>query len=281
MKDRFKTVGILPIVTWMIIFALIPLIYIFVLSFLTRGASGNIVIKFTFENYKRIFDPVYMKIFKISLITAFSTSFIALFIGYPFAYFTANLKHKNKIIIILLILIPFWISSLLRTYGWIILLRNDGIINSLLIHLGIIEKPLKLMYNYKTVIAGMVYMLLPFMILPIYNSVDKLDKSFIEASRDLGAGKIKTFIYITLPLTLQGIIGGFTLVFIPAIGLFFISDLLGGAKTMLLGNLIQNQMSTSRNWPFGAAISMVMLVGVIFFVILYKVVELRHTSRGD
>lgn len=279
MKDKFKAVGILPIVTWMIIFALIPLIYIFVLSFLTRGASGNIVLKFTFENYKRIFDPVYMNIFKVSLITAFSTSIISLLIGYPFAYFTASLQYKNKIIIILLVLIPFWISSLLRTYGWIILLRNDGIINSLLLHFGIIEKPLKLMYNYKTVIAGMVYMLLPFMILPIYNSVDKLDKSFLEASRDLGAGKIKTFIYITLPLTLQGIIGGFTLVFIPAIGLFFISDLLGGAKTMLLGNLIQNQMSSSRNWPFGAAISIIMLLGVILFVALYKAVELHHTSK--
>lgn len=281
MKNKFKTVGILPIVIWMTIFALIPLAYIFVLSFLTRGASGNIVIKFTLENYKRIFDPVYIKIFRVSLITAFSTSFITLFIGYPFAYFTASLKYKNKIMIILLVLIPFWISSLLRTYGWIILLRNDGIINSLLIHLGIIEKPLKLMYNYKTVIAGMVYMLLPFMIIPIYNSVDKLDKSFLEASRDLGAGKIKTFIYVTLPLTIQGIVGGFTLVFIPAVGLFFISDLLGGAKTMLLGNLIQNQMSSSRNWPFGAAISIIMLIGVIFFIIVYKIVELHHTSGGN
>lgn len=279
MNKKFSAVGVLPIILWMFIFALIPIIYIFILSFLTRGASGDIIFKFTFENYKRIFDPVYIKIFRISLFTAFTTSFISLFIGYPFAYFTSCLNYKYKTVIILLALIPFWISSLLRTYGWIILLRNDGIINSILILLGIIKEPLKLLYNYKTVIAGMVYMLLPFMILPIYNSVDKIDKNLLEASRDLGAGKFKTFLHITLPLSMPGVAGGFTLVFIPAVGLFFISDLLGGAKTMLIGNLIQNQMLSSRNWPFGAAISIVMLIGVIIFMILYKITELKHTSK--
>lgn len=273
MKKKFVTLESFPILIWMIIFAVIPIVYVFILSFLTRGSSGNVLFKFTYENYLRIFEPVYLKIFYISILTAAETSIIALIIGYPFAYFLTYINSKYKKIILILTIIPFWTNSLLRTYGWIILLKNDGVINSILMHIGIIEKPLKLLYNYNAVIMGMVYMLLPFMILPIYNSIDKIDRRLIEASRDLGASRIRTFFKITVPLSINGIIGGISLVFIPAIGLFFISDLLGGAKTMLIGNLIQNQMLTSRNWPFGAALSVMLLVLVMLLGFIYKKTE--------
>lgn len=269
MKSRKFWIAGLPILLWMLALAVIPIIYIVVLSFLSRNDSGNIIFKFSIENYVRIFDPVYLNVFKTSFITAVLTSVIALIIGYPFAYFTVKMDLKYRPLIIMMVIIPFWISSLLRLYGWIVLLKNDGVLNNILISLGITDKPVTLLYNYKTVIGGMVYMLLPFMILPIYNSVSKLDFKLVEASRDLGATKFTTFIKIILPLTLDGIAGGFTLVFIPAMGLFFVSDLLGGAKTMLIGNLIQNQMLASRNWPFGSALSVIMLLFVCFFVFIY------------
>ncbi len=255
---------------WIAIFILCPLIYVFGLSFLTREPSGNVVFEFTLDNYSRIFSATYFKVFIFSIVIALTTSLFSLLVGYPFAYFVAKLNKKFRFFVVLLVMIPFWTSSLLRTYGWIILLQPIGVINSLLMWIGVINEPLQLMNNYITVLVATIYMLLPFMILPIYNAVEKLDKSLLEASYDLGASRIKTFFNITLPLTLPGIFAGFTLVFIPAVGLFFISDLLGGAKTMLLGNLIRDQFTTARNWPFGGALAIVMLIIVLFFVNLYR-----------
>lgn len=268
-KHRFE-LGSLPIIGFMSVMVGVPLIYIFFLSFMTRGENGSIVYQFTLQNYARIFEPLYLRILGVSVVIAVLTSLLTLIIGYPFAYFTARLNPKIRFFVLLLVLMPFWTSSLLRTYGFMILLRTEGVINSFLLWANLIDKPLKLIYNYGAVLTGTVYMLLPFMILPVYNSVEKLDNSLIEASYDLGAGRFRTFVNITLPLTLPGIVGGVTLVFIPAVGLYFISDLLGGAKTMLLGNLISNQVGGARNWPFAAALSVVIVAGMLLFVWLYN-----------
>ncbi len=267
-KNKFPLSSV-PVFIWMILFVGIPLIFVLVLSFLNGVSSGVVEFKFTFDNYIRVFDPLYMRVFASSGIIALATSLITLLIGYPFAYFTAGLSRKSRSRVLMLVMIPFWTSSLLRTFGFMTLLRNDGIINSILLSLNIIQTPITFLYNHAVVIAGTVYMLLPFMILPIYNSVEKLDTSLLEASTDLGAGRIKTFINITLPLTLPGIVGGVTLVFIPAVGLFFISDLLGGSKTMLLGNLVQNQFQSTGDLPFGSALSVIMILGVLLCLFLY------------
>jgi len=267
----------IPLVVWLGVFVGLPLVYVFVLSFTTRGATGLVEYRFTLDNYMRIFDPMYLRVFGQSLGMAVVTSALTLLIGYPFAYFTAKLK-RMRFIILLLVMIPFWTSSLLRTYGWLVILQTQGVLNSLLQTLGLINEPVRFMYNYGAVQLVTVYMLLPFMILPIYNVVDKLDPAIPEASRDLGATRAQTFLRVTLPLTVPGIVGGVTLVFIPAVGLFFISDLIGGAKTTLIGGLIRDQFGAARNWPFGSALSVMMILGVLLCVWVYS--RLSKDSKG-
>lgn len=281
MKKFKQNAPAIPILIWFGILVGIPLIFVLVLSFLSRDELGNIVVRFTLENYTRIFDPIYIKVFINSFSLATLTSIITLIIGYPVAYFTANLEKKKKTLAILLIMLPFWISSLLRTYGWIILLGNTGIINNMLSSLKIIDKPLSMMYKFSTILTGTAYMLIPFMIIAIYNSVDKLDRSLLEASYDLGAGKWKTFFNITLPLTIPGIAGGFTLVFIPSLGLFFISDLLGGGKNIFLGNLINSLVTKGRNKPLAAAFSVGMIVLVLIVLFIYSLLVKRNTGGAN
>lgn len=281
MKNFKKNIPAIPILVWFGILVGIPLIFVVVLSFLSRDELGNIVVRFTLDNYKRIFDPIYIKVFINSFLLASLTSFITMIIGYPVAYFTANLEKKKKTLAILLVMLPFWISSLLRTYGWIILLGNTGIVNNVLIGLNIIDKPLSMMYKFSTILTGTAYMLIPFMIIAIYNSVDKLDRSLLEASYDLGAGRWKTFFNITLPLTIPGIAGGFTLVFIPSLGLFFISDLLGGGKNIFLGNLINSLITKGRNKPLAAAFSVGMIIMVLIVLFIYSRLVKRNTGGAD
>jgi spermidine/putrescine transport system permease protein len=269
-KSLKQNAPAIPIFVWIGLLVGTPLIFVVGISFLSRDNLGNIVFTFTLENYKRMFDPVYLKVFLNSFFLATLTGLITLLIGYPVAYITAGLKSRKRSLAIALIILPFWISSLLRTYGWIILLGNTGIINNILLSLNIIEKPFVMMYKFSTVLIGTAYMLIPFMIIAIFNSVDKLDKSLLEASYDLGAGKLKTFFKITIPLTIPGIAGGFALVFIPALGLFFISDLLGGGKTMFLGNLINTQITKGRNKPLAAAFSVGMIALVLIILFIYN-----------
>lgn len=260
----------IPMYMWMLVLVALPLIYVLGLSFLKRAASWGVVLEFTADNYIKIFSSTYFKVFAQSLKTAFIATGLSLLIGYPFAYFTAKLAPKIRRLVILLLVVPFWTNSLVRIYGWMILLRSQGVINTALTALGVIDSPLKLLYNFGAVIVGMVYALLPFMILAIYNSVEKLDRSLLEAARDLGAGPVRTFFTVTLPMTAPGIFAGCVLVFIPTIGLFFISDLLGGAKTMLVGNVIKNELITARNWPMGAALSIAMMLLAVLIINLYK-----------
>lgn len=259
----------IPILAWIGFLVGIPLIFVVILSFVSRDPLGNVVFKFTLENYQKVFDPIYLRVFLNSFLLAFFTGVVTLVIGYPVAYITSNLRPKQKALSIGLIMLPFWISSLLRTYGWMILLGNAGIINNVLRALNLIERPLPMMYKFSTTLVGTAYMLIPFMIIAIFNSVDKLDRSLLEASYDLGANKRQTFMRITVPLTIPGIAGGFTLVFIPALGLFFISDLLGGGRTIFLGNLINSQVTKGRNRPLAYAFSVGMILMILVILFIY------------
>jgi spermidine/putrescine transport system permease protein len=278
-KKIKQNAPVVPVLIWIGFLVGVPLIYVLALSFLSRDHLGNVVLEFTLDNYKRIVDPVYLEVFYSSFLLAALTGLITLLIGYPVAYFTANLESKKRSLAIILIILPFWISSLLRTYGWIILLGNTGLINNMLLKLNIIQQPLNMMYHFGTVLVGTTYMLIPFMIIAVFNSVGKLDRSLLEASYDLGASKWKTFFNITLPLTVPGIAGGFTLVFIPSLGMYFISDLLGGGMTIFLGNVINTQATRGRNKPLAAAFSVGMIVLVLIVLFIYSRV-IRDKKEG-
>jgi len=260
---------IMPALLWMVIFFVIPLLFIVVVSFSTRGDVGNIVYKFTLENYIKLLNPLYIDIFFKSILIALYTTVLCLLVGYPFAFIIANSNKKFKPLLLLLIILPFWTNSLVRTYAMIVLLRSEGIINTLLLHFHIINVPLNLMYNNFAVMIGMLYMMFPFMVLPLYTSIEKLDKRILDAASDLGAGPISKFLKVTLPLTKGGIISGSILVFIPTLGLFFVTDLMGGSKVILMSNLIKNQFLTARDWPFGSAISVILII-VMISVILFS-----------
>jgi len=279
MKKFKQNLSAIPILAYFGILVGVPLIFVLVLSFLDKDNLGNIVFEFTLDNYQRMFDPIYLKVFFNSFMLATLTGLVTLLIGYPVAYFTARLDTKKRSIVMLLIILPFWISSLLRTYGWVILLGNTGLINNILMKLNIIDKPLAMMYKFGTVLTGTAYMLIPFMIIAIYNSVDKLDRSLLEASYDLGGSSWKTFFNVTLPLTIPGIARGFTLVFIPALGLYFISDLLGGGKNVFLGNLINIQITKGRNRPLAAAFSVGMILLVLLVLFIYNRVTKNNKER--
>ena len=270
-KNRlFKFLFTTPVVIYSLLLIFLPLVYIFVISFFKSDGYGGMIEVFTLQNYIQLFDMVYVKIFTQSIIIALVVTFICVLIAYPFAL---SISHKSKItqkVLMTLVMVPFLTNSLIRMYGWIVLLRKSGVINRFLLDLSLINNPLELMYNNFGIIIGMVYTFLPFMILPIYNSVSVIDKSLLEASSDLGASKIKTFFKIILPQTKSALFNGSLMVFTPALGYFFIVDILGGGKIMILGNLIKNQFLTARNWPFGASISVFLLLITGFIIGVYR-----------
>ncbi|WP_172408261.1 ABC transporter permease [Desulfosporosinus sp. FKA] len=264
----FLMVG--PVILWLLIFVAAPLGYILVISFMKKGTYGGVVANFNFQNYLRIYDPLYLKIFFVSIVIALATTVLCLVIGYPFAYIIARADDRNKSILLSLIMLPFWTNSLIRTYGWIILLRTNGTFNTLLLSTHLISRPLQMLYTNGAVMVGMVYTLFPFMVLPLYSSIEKLDRSLLEAANDLGAKPRRAFWRVTLPLTVPGVFAGCIQVFIPTLGYFFISDLLGGGNSVLVGNLIRNQFLAARDWPFGAALSILLIVFTIVLMRVYK-----------
>ncbi|MEG0804811.1 MAG: ABC transporter permease [Lachnospiraceae bacterium] len=258
-----------PTVIWLLLFLIVPLTLIIGISFLTKNAYGGVEFSFSMDAYKELFKSEYALVFLNSFKLSGMTTIICLLIGYPFAFVIAHAEPKYKPILILLVMLPFWINSMIRIYGWNTLLRSQGIINQLLIGIGIIDTPLNMLYTNGAVLLGMVYDLLPFTILPIYTSIEKVDPSLLEASRDLGAGRAHTFFRVILPLTMPGIFAGSIQTFIPSLGLFYISDMMGGAKTMYIGNLIKNQFMSARNWPMGAALSIVLIGVTLVLMKLY------------
>ena len=281
MKNKiFKLVFLLPVIIYSCVLILLPLLYVLYLSFLTSDSYGGMINQFTLQNYFNIFDITYIRMFLKSGLIALITTAICLLISYPFALILRTKSKQVQNLATKLIMIPFLTNSLIRTYGWIILLRKSGIINSSLLSIGIIKEPLSLMYNNFGIIIGMSYTLLPFMLLPVCSSVFALDNNLIEAGKDLGAKPFQIFRKIIVPETLSGAFNGSLMVFIPAIGYFFIADILGGGKTMIIGNLIKNQFLSARNWPFGSAISIFLILITFILVWLYKRVGGKMDDLG-
>ena len=268
-EHSFKYFSLSLIWIWFFLFALLPFGLIVVTSFMSHSESQLITQPTNLLNYQQLFNSTYIRIFEKSFLIAGLTTIFCLLMGYPFAYIIARMQSHWKNLLILLVIIPFWTSSLIRSYALIALIKAKGILNSLLIAAGIIDQPLSILFTNYAVIIGLVYNLLPFMILPIMTNIERLDNRLVDAAYDLGANKLTTFRKIIIPLTLPGIIAGSIMVFLPAMTLFYISDILGGAKSMLLGNLIQNQFLVAQNWPLGSAISTVLTVILATLILVY------------
>lgn len=251
------------------VFALLPFCLVGLASFLSHSDDHLLELPFTLLNYVQLNNSIYLKVFKESLYLAAICTVICLILGYPFAYIIARIEGRLKGLLILLLIIPFWTSSLIRTYSMITILKPKGIISSALMWLGIIDKPLQLLFTDTAVMIGLVYNLLPYMIIPLLTNIERLDSRLIDAARDLGANRITTFRKVILPLTMPGIWSGCILVFLPAMTIFYIPDLLGGSKSILLGNVIQNQFLTVQNWPLGSAINVVFTFILIVLLLVY------------
>lgn len=280
-RDRLQLGTLLgPLSLFLAIFFLGPLFIMMVTSFLAPGLYGGVEWHFYPDNFGRIlgfadpafeeYDPIYIAIFLRSIRIAILTVVVTLLVCYPAAFQISRLSERWKNISLFLITLPFFTSLIVRLFVWVLLLRQTGLINELLLKTGIINRPLEMIYTDGAIIVGMVYIFIPFMFMPVYASVEKLDWSLVRASQDLGAGPVRTFLRIILPLTLPGIVGGSIIVFIPALGNFVVPAVLGGAKVQMLGNLIEQQFLSARNWPFGSALAMlvmsVMLVLLLFYV---------------
>jgi len=258
-----------PTNIYLFLLVVLPLILITGLSFLSRGAYGQVEFIFNLTNYSRLFDALYGKVMIFSLGVGVGTTVICLLIGYPLAYFLAHSPAKQRSLLLFLILLPFWTNFIIRIFAWMIILRSGGLLDTALQWLHLTQAPLNLLYTPTAVMIGMVYEFLPFMVLPLYTSLEKIENSLLEAAADLGAPPWKAFLRVTLPLSVPGMIAGTILTFIPAMGMFVVPDILGGAKTILIGNVIRNQFLTARDWPFGAAASMVLMLMTMILTLYY------------
>jgi spermidine/putrescine transport system permease protein len=259
---------------WLLVFFLLPILIMLVYSFMPRGIYGGVEPGFTLEHYRRFFDPLYLDILQRTFVWSLGCTLICLLLGYPVAYVIARSGHWRTFLVFLVVL-PFWTSFLVRTFAMIFLMRDTGLINNWMMKLGMIDEPMTLLYTPFAVMAGLVYGFLPFMILPIYASLEKVDPSLLEAAEVLGARPGARFRRVTLPLSMPGVVAGSLLVFIPALGSFLTADLLGGAKQVMIGNLVQNQFSSARNWPFGSAASFIVMALVLAAVMFYLRVKER------
>ncbi|WP_322867650.1 ABC transporter permease [Aquicoccus sp. G2-2] len=277
---RFQLFVLLtPATLFLGIFFLIPLITIAIFSFLTPGLYGGVEWSFYHWNYGRIFgwadgvieifEPVYLQILGRSLMLAVATVALCLLICYPVAFWVSRLPQKWRMFFLFLIALPFFASLIVRLYAWLLILKPSGLFNTVLLNTGLINEPLDILYTPTAVIIGMVYIFLPFMFLPLFSSIDTLDRGLIEASGDLGAKPWQTFLKVILPMTTPGVIGGSVIVFIPAVGNFIVPDVLGGAKGLMAGNLIEQQFLSSRNWPFGSALAMVIMAVVLTVLLIF------------
>ena len=280
-KDkRFALLLKLPLYLWTVLFVLAALGYVIGLSLQSRGELIGVSGQWTLDNYVRLREPQYFQVLVNSLRLAALTTLLCALIGYPFGYLMARLKPASRSIVTLLLVVPFWTNSLIRIYGWRILLIGNGPINTLLMNLGWIQQPLKLLNTEGAVFLGMVYALVPFMILPSSTAVEKLDYSVVEAARDLGASPLHAFFTVTVPLTLSGLMAGCVLVFIPSTGLFFLNDLLGGSKTKVLSTLLYQYAYNMNDWMSAAMVAAVMIVITIVINVAFTSVAKRLNRGG-
>lgn len=267
-RRLFRRISIGGAALWLAVFALVPNLLVLGASLLARSESSLVSFSFSLESYRTILSPLFLSVLGKSVYLAAGATIICLVVGYPFAYTLARMKSGHRSLLLMLVMIPFWTNSLIRTYALVFILKANGILSQFMQWIGLADRPFSLMYTESAIFIGMAYTLLPFMILPLYSAIEKLDDRLIEAAGDLGANKARTFVNITLPLTVPGIISGCMMVFLPALGMFFIPDLLGGGKNLLVGNFIKNQFLVARNWPAGAAASVVLtllMLGLMYF----------------
>lgn len=262
------TVG--PVALLLIFLVVAPLILVAVMSFCQTDEYYNVVYRFTTENYRKLLSTDYLKIYGQSLLISLITTVLCVLIGYPFSYVIARTKSTKKKLLYMLVIIPFWTNSLIRIYGWRSFLGNTGWLNKLLLFLHIAEEPVEFLYKTGTTVLGMVYCFIPFMVLPLYTAIEKLDGSLLEASSDLGARPIRTLFEVIIPLTSSGIFSGCIMVFIPCLGYFFVSNILGGGNTDMIGNLIERQFKSANNWPLGAALSIILILVTLILVKIYQ-----------
>ena len=269
-----------PVTLVLVFLVAVPLVYVGVMSFCSIDEYYNVVFKFSTENYVRLLNADYLKIYGQSLVVALITTVLCILIGYPFSYLIARTKSKRKTLLYMLVIIPFWTNSLIRIYGWRTFLGTNGWLNELLQFLHLAGEPVDFLFKQGTTVLGMVYCLVPFMILPLYTAIEKLDGSLLEASADLGARPFATFFQVILPLTSSGIFSGSIMVFIPCLGYFFVADILGGGNSDVIGNLIERQFQSGNNWPLGAALSIILIVMTLVLVKLYQKVGGDMQSLG-
>lgn len=270
-----------PGLLWTALFCLLPILVVLAVSFATRGTYGGILWEFSLENYRDLLHPLYLRIFGQSVLLAGITTGLCLALGFPLAYYIARLPPRRQALWLVLIMIPFWTNFLVRTYAWIFILRTEGLLNTLLLQLHLISSPLDLLYSQEAVLLGLVYGYLPFMVLPLYAAIERIDPALIEAAWDLYADRWSLCRLVLVPLTKPGIVAGCVLVFIPSLGAFLTPDLLGGARSMMVGNLIQHEYLVARDWPLGSALSLVMMLIVTGSVLWYLRAQApRDGERG-
>lgn len=288
-KRQSVVLGVLlaPVTLFLGVFFLLPLCIIALFSVLTPGLYGGVEWTFYHWNYGRIFgwadglneifEPIYLQILWRSLTFAALTVVVTLILCYPVAFWVSRLSDRWRLVFLFLITLPFFCSLIVRLYAWLLILKPTGLLNTALLWTGLISEPLEILYTPAAVILGMVYVMIPFMFLPLYAAVDNLDRAQVEASLDLGANRIQTFLKVVLPQTLPGILGGAVIVFIPSVGNFVVPDVLGGAKGLMIGNLVEQQFLSSRNWPFGSALSMI-IMAVVLTVLIVSVTRARKVG---
>ena len=253
----------------MILFVTIPMLYIIFISFMSRGVFGDVVYEFSTESYETILDPTYFQVILKSLKAAGLTTVLCLLIGYPFAYIIARKPKETASKMITLLMIPFWTNSLMRLNSWLLLFQTSGPVNNFLVNTGLVDSPISFIYTDELVLIGLVTNMLPFAVLPMYSTIEKLEKSLLEASADLGANSRVTFMRITLPITFPGIFSAIILTFIPSLGIYTVTDMLGGGKVLFIGNIIKNQFGSIRNWPLGAALSVLLILVTMLLIFIY------------
>ncbi|MGB6824264.1 MULTISPECIES: spermidine/putrescine ABC transporter permease PotB [unclassified Psychrobacter] len=279
-KSPFRTATLWLIWGWLLIFALLPNILVIAVSFLTRDSSAFISLPVSIDSYVRMIDPLYFEVFVHSLWMAGITTVICLLLGYPFAWLISKAKVRWQPLLMLLLILPFWTNSLVRTYALKLLFANNGLINKSLLAIGVIDTPIDILYTQGAVIAGLTYLLFPFMVLPLYAVFTDLRNDMLLASQDLGATKTQTFWHVVLPLTTPGIISGVLLVLLPAMGTFYVADILGGSRNLLVGNIIKNQFLDARDWPFGAAASVLLTLAMAVLLLAYHASS-RRIGKTD
>ncbi len=273
-KFRSSTLPVLitvgPVSLWLAFFVVIPLLYVFIMSFCSIDENYNVVFQFTLDNYRNLMDVNYLQIYAQSILIAFFATVICLVLGYPFAFLISRTFRSRKTFLYMLVIIPFWTNSLIRIYGWRTFLGASGWLNQTLMALHLTDSPMDFLFNRFATILGMAYVLFPFMVLPLYTAIEKLDPSQLEVSADLGARGGATFWNVVLPQTVSGVFSGCIMVFIPSLGYFYVADILGGGNSDVIGNLIERQFQSGNNWPFGAALSIILIAVTLLLVKLYQ-----------